>query len=338
MKSESNLEKVLDSGHFAVTAELGPPKSADADVVRRKARVLKGFADAFNVTDGQTAVVRMSSWAACLIQKEEGLEPIVQMTCRDRNRIAIQMDLLSVAALGINNVLCLSGDHMSFGNHPGAKGVYDIDSIQLVKMTKDMRDEKRFQCGEEIDVEPRLFIGAAANPFAAPFDYRPYRLAKKVAAGADFIQTQIVFNVPKFAEYMARAGNLGLLDDVYVLAGVAPIKSLGAARYMATKVPGMDVPDEYVQRMADAVKGIAKEKKEARRVARQEEGVNICVEIIEQVREIPGVAGVHIMAIEWEEAVSTIVERAGLLPRPEVGVGSPPVYEDNALGQSQRPI
>jgi methylenetetrahydrofolate reductase (NADPH) len=311
------LESVLDTGQFAVTAELGPPKSADAEVVRKKAHTLKGYADAFNVTDGQTAVVRMSSWAACLIQKEEGLEPIVQMTCRDRNRIALQMDVLSVGALGINNILCLSGDHMSFGNHPGAKGVYDIDSTQLVRIVKDMRDEKSFQCGEEMDVEPRLFIGAAANPFAAPFDLRPHRLAKKVAAGADFVQTQIVFNVPKFAEYMQRVGDLGLLDQVYVLAGVAPIKSLGAARYMATQVPGMDVPDEIVQRMTGAVSGIPKKEKKARRAAWQQEGIQICTEIIEQVRQIPGVSGVHIMAIEWEDAVPVIAEKAGLLPRPE---------------------
>jgi methylenetetrahydrofolate reductase (NADPH) len=185
-------------------------------------------------------------------------------------------------------------------------------------MVRDMRDKGVVQSGGEMDVPPRFFLGAAANPFADPFDFRPYRLAKKVKAGADFIQTQIVFNVPKFAEYMKRAGDLGLLDQVYVLAGVSPIKSLGAARYMAAKVPGMDVPDEYVQRMADAVKGIPKEEKKARRAARQEEGINICVEVIQQVKEIPGVAGVHIMAIEWEEAVPTIVEKAGLLPRPVV--------------------
>ena len=316
MKTESNLERVLTAGHFAVTAELGPPMSADAELVRRKARVLRGYADAFNVTDGQTAVARMASWAACLIQKEEGLEPIVQMTCRDRNRIALQMDVLGIAALGIHNILSITGDNMSFGNHPQAKGVYDIDSIQFVKIVKDMRDERKFQCGEEMDVEPRPFIGAACNPFAAPFDYRPYRLAKKVRAGADFIQTQIVFNVPRFAEFMKHAGDIGLLDDVYILAGVAPIKSLGAARYMATNVPGMDVPDEYVQRMAAAVNGVPQEKKEARRAAWEEEGISICVEIIQQVGEIPGVAGVHIMAIEWESAVPIIVERAGLLPRP----------------------
>ena len=305
MKAGSNLEKVLESGVFAVTAELGPPKSADPEVVRRKARLLKGYADAFNVTDGQTAVVRMASWAACLIQKEEGLDPIVQMTCRDRNRIALQMDVLGVAALGIHNILCLTGDHISFGNHPQAKGVYDLDSIQFIQMVKEMRDEKKFQCGEEMDVEPRLFIGAAANPFADPFEYRPYRLAKKVAAGADFIQTQIVFNVSKFREYMKRVCDMGLHEKVYILAGVAPIKSLGAARYMATKVPGMDVPDEIIERM-----------KKTPREKRKEEGIEICVEVIQQVREIPGVSGVHIMAIEWEEAVPEIVERAKLLPRP----------------------
>ena len=302
MKTKSNLERVLKAGDFAVTAELGPPKSADPEVIRNKAKVLKGYANAFNVTDGQTAVVRMASWAACVLQKEQGLDPIVQMTCRDRNRIALQMDALGAAAVGINNILVLSGDHMSFGNHSEAKGVYDIDSIQFIKILKDMRDEKRFQCGDEIDVEPRLFIGAAANPFAAPFEYRPYRLAKKVAAGADFIQTQMIFNVPRFREYMKRIGDLGLHEKVYILAGVGPIRSLGAARYMASKVPGMDVPDEIVDRM----KKTPKEK-------RAEEGIKVCIEIIQQVREIPGVRGAHIMAIEWEDAIPEIVEKAGLL-------------------------
>ncbi|RKY65615.1 MAG: methylenetetrahydrofolate reductase [Candidatus Latescibacterota bacterium] len=305
MKTKSNLERVLKAGHFAVTAELGPPRGADPEAVRKKAKILKGYADAFNVTDGQTAIVRMASWAACLVAKEEGLDPIVQMTCRDRNRIALQMDVLGVAALGINNILCLSGDHMSFGDHPGAKGVYDIDSVQLVKMVKDMRDEKKFQCGEEMEVEPRLFIGAAANPFAQPYDYRPYRLAKKVAAGADFVQTQIVFNLDRFKEYMKRVCDMGLHEKVYILAGVSPIRSYGAAKYMATKVPGLDVPEEILERMRKTPKG-----------ERAEEGKKICVEIIQQVREIPGVRGVHIMAIEWEEAVPEIVERAGLLPRP----------------------
>ncbi len=301
MKTNSNLEKVLEAGKFAVTAELGPPKSADPEVIRKKAKLLKGHADAFNVTDGQTAVVRMASWAACVLQIQEGLEPIVQMTCRDRNRIALQMDVLGAAALGINNILALSGDHMSFGNHPQAKGVYDLDSIQLVKTLKDMRDKKVVQSGEEIEVEPRMFIGAAANPFAAPFEYRPYRLAKKVAAGADFIQTQMVYNVPKFRDYMKAVRNMGLDEKVYILAGVGPIRSLGAARYMASKVPGMDVPDEIVDRIKNTPKD-----------DRAREGIKICTDIIEQVREIPGVSGVHIMAIEWEEAVPEIVQAAGL--------------------------
>lgn len=308
MKTRSNLERVLESGQFAVTSELGPPQSADPEVIRRKARILKGYVDAFNVTDGQTAVVRMASWAACLIGKAEGLDPIVQMTCRDRNRIALQMDILGVAALGINNILCLTGDHQKFGNHPMAKGVYDIDSIQLVKTVKDMRDERKFQCGEEMMVEPRLFIGAAENPFADPFEFRVMRLAKKVAAGADFIQTQIVYNLDKFAEWMKMVRDRGLHEKVKILAGVAPIKSVGAARYMKTKVPGMDVPDSIIERL----KGVPKEEV-------PKEGIKLCVDIIRQLRQIPGVAGVHIMAIEWEEAVPQIVEAAGLLPRPAVG-------------------
>lgn len=307
MKSRSNLERVLEAGHFAVTGELGPPQSADPEVIRRKAKILKGCVDASNVTDGQTAVVRMASWAACLIAREEGLDPIVQMTCRDRNRIALQMDILGIAALGLNNILCLTGDHVSFGNHPAAKGVFDIDSIQFVRMAKDMRDEKKFQCGDEMRVEPRLFIGAAANPFADPFDYRVPRLAKKVKAGADFIQTQIVYNVDKFAEWMKRVCEKGLHEKVKILAGVAPIKSLGAARYMKTKVPGMDVPDEIITRLS----GVTKEQV-------SKEGIKLCVDIINQVREIEGVAGIHLMAIEWEETVPGICEAAGLLPRPQI--------------------
>jgi methylenetetrahydrofolate reductase (NADPH) len=314
----SNLEKVLRAGHFAATGELGPPTDADRTVIERKAEHLRDVVDAVNITDNQTAVVRMSSISVASMLVQLGLEPVVQMTARDRNRIAIQSDLMGAAALGAKNLLCLSGDHQIFGNHPEAKGVYDMDSIQMLRMVRDMRDEGVVQSGDSMKVPPRFFIGAAANPFAPPFDWRPYRLAKKIQAGANFIQTQIVFNVPKFAEYMQRAGDLGLLDQVYVLAGVSPIKTLGAARYMASKVPGMDVPEEYIQRMQDAVAGIPKEEKQARREARKEEGIEICVEVIEQMREIPGVAGVHIMAIEWEEAVPVIAEKAGLLPRPTV--------------------
>jgi len=307
MKAVSNLERVLDSGTFTVTGELGPPQSADPEVIREKARLLKGYVDAVNVTDGQTAIVRMASWAACLIGMREGLETTVQMTCRDRNRIALQMDILGMSALGLKNLLCLTGDHQSFGNHPQAKGVFDIDGIQLLQIARNMRDEKKFQSGDEISVSPSLFIGAAANPFADPFDFRAIRLAKKVAAGADFIQTQIIYNVERFARWMEAVRQRGLHKKVYILAGVAPIKSAGAARYMKTRVPGMDVPDEVVDRMASAPKG------EAKRV-----GIDLCVDIINQVRQIEGVAGIHLMAIEWEEAVAEIVEKAGLLPRPKL--------------------
>jgi methylenetetrahydrofolate reductase (NADPH) len=307
VKAGSNLEKVLESGAFAVTGELGPPQSADPGVIEEKAKLLKGYVDAVNVTDGQTAIVRMASWAASLIALREGLEPTVQMTCRDRNRIALQMDILGISGLGLKNLLCLTGDHQSFGNHPQTKGVFDIDSIQLVQIVKNMRDEKKFQCGDEMSVPPSLFIGAAANPFADPFDFRAIRLAKKIAAGADFIQTQIIYNVDRFARWMEAVRKQELHKKVYILAGVAPIKSAGAARYMKNKVPGMDVPDEVVDRMASAPKGEAKQM-----------GIDLCVDIIKQVRQIEGVAGVHIMAIEWEEAVAEICEKAGLLPRPKL--------------------
>jgi len=307
MKADSNLEKVLTSGYFAATGELGPPKSADAEVIRRKAALLKGYVDAVNITDNQTAIVRMSSISVGTMLMDLGLEPTIQMTCRDRNRLAIQSDLLGAAALGIKNLLCLTGDHQRFGNHPTARGVYDLDSIQLLNMVRAMRDEKKFACGEEMDVEPRFFIGAASNPFADPFEYRPLRLGKKIAAGADFIQTQLIYNVPKFGEFMKRIRDLGLHEKCYILAGVGPIKSVGMARYMQRSVPGMDVPEEVVSRL----KGVPKDQ-------RRREGIRQCADIICQIREIPGVAGVHVMAIEWEEAVPQILELAGLLPRPKV--------------------
>ena len=304
MKSGSRLERVLTSGAFAVTGELGPPKSGDPEVVRKKARILKGNVDAVNITDCQTAIVRMSSIGAGLLAQAEGVEPVIQMTCRDRNRIGMQADILGAAALGLKNLLCLTGDHQKFGNHPGAKGVFDMDSIQLLGMVRGMRDDRTFQCGEPIKSgEPRLFLGAAANPFAGPFEFRAARLGKKVANGADFIQTQIVYNVEKFAQFMAMVRDLGLHQKVHILAGVTPPKSIGMARYMKTSVPGMDVPDEVIDRLRGA-----KDK--------EDEGINICVDIINRVREIEGVAGVHVMAIEWESAVPEIVSRAKLLPRP----------------------
>ena len=314
----SNLERVLAEGHFAVTGEIGPPKSHNTEVVREKVGMLKGLVDAANVTDNQTAVVRMSSIATGILLAQEGLEPIIQMTCRDRNRLAMQSDLLGAAAHGIRNLLCLSGDHQSFGNHPGAKNVHDIDSIQMVRMVKVMRDDSQFQCGEEIPGGgPPLFVGAAANPFADPVELRPYRLAKKVAAGADFIQTQLIYDMDRFREYMKKAVDMGLHEKVSILAGVGPLKSTGMAKYMRDKVPGMSVPDIYVDRMAGAVADISKEDKKARQDAWRAEGIKICIEQIQELKQIEGVAGVHIMAIEWEEAVKPIVEGAGLLPRPE---------------------
>jgi len=303
MRSGSNLEKVLEKKEFAVTGELGPPKSADGNVVRGKAQILKGFVDAVNITDCQTSIVRMSSIASAAILLQEGLEPIVQMTTRDRNRIAIQSDLLGAAALGVKNLLCLTGDHQKFGNHPDAKGVFDLDSIQLLQMVKGMRDEKKFQCGEEMKTEPRFFLGAVENPFADPFEFRAIRLGKKVEAGADFIQTQIIYNLDKFERWMQLVRERGLHKKVHILGGVSPLKSVGMAKYMKNYVPGLDVPDEIIERMKNAEDA-------------KQEGINICVDIIKKAREIDGVAGVHVMAIEWEEAVPKIVEKAGLLPRP----------------------
>ncbi len=300
---KSNLEKVLSSGEFAVTGELGPPKSADGEVVRKKASYLKDVVDAVNITDCQTAIVRMSSIAAGAIVAQEGLEPVIQMTCRDRNRIGIQSDLLGAAALGLKNLLCLTGDHQSFGNHPQSKNVHDLDSISLLDMVRNMRDKKIFQCGEEMEVEPKFFIGAAASPFSDPLEFRALRLKKKYNAGADFIQTQIVYNIEKFSLWMKMVRELGLEKDLYILAGVTPPKSAGMLKYMKKFVPGQDIPDELIKRMEGAKDP-------------EDEGINVAVEIIEQVRQIEGIAGVHIMAIEWEEAVGELVKRAGLLPRP----------------------
>ena len=319
LKAGSNLERLLAAGHFAVTGELEPPKSHDAEIVRKRGTVVENCLDAANITDNQTAIVRMSSIGSAILLKGSSLEPVIQITCRDRNRLAMQADLLGAAAHGIKNVLCLSGDHQSFGNHPGAKNVHDIDSMQLIRMIKEMRDESRFQCGEEIPGGgPPFFIGAAANPFADPVELRPNRLAKKVAAGADFIQTQLVYDMDHFRNYMKRVVDMGLHEKVSILAGVGPLKSTGMARYMRDKVPGMMVPDIFVDRMADAVKGIAKEDKTAKQEAWRAEGIKICIEQCQEMKQIEGVAGVHVMAIGWETAVRPIVEGAGLMPRPKV--------------------
>ncbi|MEW6667352.1 MAG: methylenetetrahydrofolate reductase [Thermodesulfobacteriota bacterium] len=302
----SRLKEVLENGHFAVTAECGPPKGADPEAVLRKAELLRGKVDAVNVTDNQTAIVRMSSLAACTLLRSAGLDPVLQVVVRDRNRIALQSDILGASALGIRNVLCLSGDHQGFGNQPQAVGVFDLDSIQLVQAVRAMRDQGVILGGEKLSRAPELFIGAAANPFADPMAFRAVRLGKKVAAGAEFIQTQCIYNMERFERWMGLVRERGLAEKTYILGGVTPLKSAGMARYMRDKVAGMDIPDSILERMQKApAKG------------QREEGIRICVETIQRLREIPGVKGVHIMAIEWEEAVGEIAERAGLLPRPE---------------------
>ncbi|MEJ2108358.1 MAG: methylenetetrahydrofolate reductase [Acidobacteriota bacterium] len=305
MKTQSNIERLLEKGEFVVTSECGPPRGADPEAVRKKGSLLKDVVDGVNVTDNQTSVVRMSSLSSSVILKEMGFDPIWQMVCRDRNRIAIQSDILGAAALGINNLLCLSGDHQSFGDNPKAKNVYDIDSIQLIHTVKTLRDEGRFLGGDEVKGAPKLFIGAAENPFADPFEIRAMRLGKKVKAGADFIQTQVIFNLEKFSQWMQEVRERGLHEQVAILAGITPLKSAGMAKYMKKNVPGMDVPDALIERIS----AVPKENQ-------AEEGIKICVEMIKQIKEIEGVRGVHIMAIEWEEKVAEIVKAAGLTPRP----------------------
>jgi methylenetetrahydrofolate reductase (NADPH) len=307
MKSGSNLEKILRAGHFAFTGELGPPRGTNVAAVREKAKPLVGMVDAVNITDNQTAMVRMSSWAASLIAIEEGLEPNYQMVCRDRNRLAMQADILGASALGIRNMLCLSGDHQQFGDHPQAKGVFDIDSTQLIGPVKKMRDEGKFLGGADIDEPPKIFIGGAANPFAEPHEWRVHRLAKKVKAGVDFIQTQCIYNMDECASGSKKAVDMGLTEKVYILAGVTPMKSVGMARYMQLKVPGMDVPNEIIKRL----QGVDKKK-----VA--DEGIKIACEQIEEFKEMKGVAAF----ISWPSNGSTRCRKLPsgpkVLPRPVV--------------------
>jgi len=305
MKSASNLERVLEAGHFAVTAECGPPRGANPDIVREKAALVKGNVDACNVTDNQTSVVRMSSVAGCMLVQESGTEPLLQMVVRDRNRIALQSDLLGASALGVRNLLCLSGDHQKFGDDPQAKNVFDIDSMQLIHLVKTMRDEGVFPSGDKLEGAPKFYIGCAVNPFADPFEIRVPRLKLKIDAGADFVQTQCIYNMDTFKRYMEDACRQGLHERVKILAGVTPLKSAGMAKFMNRMVAGIDIPEEIIQRIADE----PKEKQAAK-------GIEICIEQIQEVREIEGIAGVHVMAIEWEEKLNEIIGGAGLLPRP----------------------
>jgi 5,10-methylenetetrahydrofolate reductase len=306
MKSGSRLEKVLTADKFAVTAELGPPQNANPEAIKKKAQYCLNNVDGANITDNQTAIVRMSSIAAASIAISCGVEPVVQMVCRDRNRIAMQSDILGAAALGVKNLLCLSGDHQKFGNHPQAANVFDIDSMQLIAMIKKMRDNKQFLSGDAIkEHEPRLFIGAVENPFADPFEFRVLRLAKKIEAGADFIQTQCVFDIDKFSKWMELVVKAGLHKKVYILAGLTPVRSARALIYMKNEVAGMSIPDELIKRMESAEEP-------------KEEGIKICLEMIESIKKIDGVSGIHLMPIGWESITPVILERAGLLPRPQV--------------------
>jgi methylenetetrahydrofolate reductase (NADPH) len=306
-RTPSKLEKILRAGHLAVTSECGPPRGSEAHHITQKAEMIKNHVDAINITDNQTSVTRLSSLASCIHLKLMGMEPVLQMVTRDRNRTALQSDILGAASFDIFNILCLSGDHQSFGDNPKGQNVFDLDSMQLLQTVRYMRDEGKFLGGDPIERPPRMFVGAAANPFADPFEIRVPRLAKKIAAGAEFIQTQCIYNLEKFELWLKLARDRGLTEKVFILAGVTPFKSVGMAKYMKNRVPGMDVPDEVVKRMS----GVPKEKQ-------PEEGVNICVETIQRLKEQEGVRGFHIMAIEWEEKVPEIVERSGLYPRPNV--------------------
>jgi len=304
VKSGSRLEEILESGQFAVTGEAGPPKGSSPDGMRKKGELLRSSCDAINVTDNQAAVVRMSSLAGCLLLMQTGAEPVLQMVVRDRNRLALQSDILGAAALGIRNVLCLAGDHQRLGNHPTAAGAYDIDPIQLIQMIKTLRDDHRVESGETITGEVPLYIGTVGHPFAEPLELHMITLAKKIRAGADFIQTQAIYELPRFMAWMDKVREHGLHEKAHILASVLPIKSVEMARRMRSGVPGMRLPDELVERIERAADAKA-------------EGIRICVETIEQLKRVPGVHGIHIMAVASEDSVPGIVKAAGLSPRPE---------------------
>src|SRR5210317_1269419 len=298
--STGRLERVLRAGHFTVTAELAPPDSALAEDVFERARMFDGYVDGMNATDGSGANCHMSSVAMCSLLTAVGYSPVMQISCRDRNRIAIQGDVLGAAAMGVANVLCLSGDGVQVGDHPEAKPVFDLDSMSLLETIRIMRDESRFLSGRPITSPPHVFLGAAENPSAPPIDFRPYRLAKKIAAGAQFIQTQYIFDIEQLRVFMARARDLGLLEQCFILPGVGPLASARTALWIRNNVPGIHIPDTIIKRL----EGAEDPKLEGRR---------ICVELIQQVREIEGVSGVHIMAYRQEAAVGEIVQQSGVL-------------------------
>lgn len=306
--ANANLAKVLAAGHFALCVEVSPPVGPNPEAVQKQINLLKGYGDAYNVTDNQSATVHMSSLAVSIMLKQAGLEPIVQFTCRDRNRLGLQADMLGAAAFGINHILCLSGDHPIWGDHPQCKSVYDMDSVNLIRMARMMRDWRVFENGKNIPkLAPDFFIGAVENPFAPPFEYRPMRVAKKIVAGAQFIQTQLIFNVDRFREFMKRVVDLGLHEQVAILAGVGPIKSLKVAEFMANEVAGVEIPQSIIDRLSP----LSKEDQ-------AKAGLDLCCEVANQVREIEGVRGLHVMAVNWPDAVPQVVKNLGLFPRPVV--------------------
>lgn len=298
--SPGHFEKLLREGHFAVTSELAPPDSADPEDVYERARVFDGYVDAINATDGSGANCHMSSVAVCSLLTRKGYSTIMQISCRDRNRIAIQGDVLGGAAMGVANILCLTGDGVQAGDHPQAKPVFDLDSTSLLSLVSTMRDKGHFQSGRKITKAPHVFLGAAANPFAPPFDYRPLQLGKKVAAGAQFIQTQYCFDIERLTRFMDKVRNLGLDKKAYILVGAGPLASARAAEWIRTHVPGVHIPDAVIKRLAGAEN-------------QKQEGINLCTEMVQQIREIPGISGVHLMAYRQEEAVAEIIDRSGVL-------------------------
>jgi methylenetetrahydrofolate reductase (NADPH) len=312
--SPGRFERVLRAGGFAVTTELAPPDSADPQEVYARARIFDGYVDAINATDGSGANCHMSSVAVCALLTRIGYAPVMQISCRDKNRIAIQGDILGGAAMGVCNILCLTGDGVGAGDHPQAKPVFDLDSMSLLEMARTMRDEHRFQSGRKLTLAPRVFLGAAENPFAPPFEWRPHRLAKKVQAGAQFVQTQYCYDIPRLQEFMNRITDLGLLDKVFVLIGVGPLASAKSAQWIRQHVPGIHIPDTVIDRLAGAAD-------------QRREGRNLCIELIQQIREVKGVAGVHIMAYRQEEAVAEIVDRSGVL------AGRTPWYPERDLAE-----
>ncbi len=298
--SPGRLERVLRAGAFAVTTELDPPDSADPEDVYARARVFDGYVDAINATDGSGANCHMSSLAVCALLTRVGYAPVMQISCRDRNRIAIQGDILGGAAMGVCNMLCLTGDGVANGDHPQAKPVFDLDCMTLLDIARTLRDEHRFQSGRKVTFAPRVFLGAAENPFAPPFDWRPFRLAKKIEAGAQFVQTQYCYDIPRLKTFMERADGLGLPQRAFILVGVGPLRSAKAAEWMRTHVPGVHIPDDVIRRVAGAVD-------------QAKEGRRVCVDLIREIRETKGVAGVHVMAYRQEEAVAEVITESGAL-------------------------